>query len=145
MNSFLSKPIEHDVLLGLIDLVYAESGVPSFDSDVISGKFKGMETVLVDILKAYCETYPKNKDEIKEALAHNDPALCTAAIHGLRGMISNFQSRHILDKLSSLENSFLLDGCTNENAGRIRALLDGIDQANFTLKTLLESLEAGRV
>ncbi|MBC7658259.1 MAG: response regulator [Chitinophagaceae bacterium] len=145
MDSFLSKPLAHDALEELLKRVYAESCEASFDSDSIRAKFKDMETVLVDILEAYFESYPNNKNEIEAALSANDSSLCASVLHGLRGMISNFQSIHIIDRLFSLENCFLAEGCTHENADSIRDLLVRIDEANVTLKTLLEDLDPKRV
>jgi two-component system, sensor histidine kinase and response regulator len=128
MNSYLSKPIQPDLLLKTLDeLVVSASGSPTthdgitapglaereaqgaldasvyYDRASALRRIGGDESLLEDLMDLFVEDYPKQLHRIRDAQERGDHTALHSYAHTLKGTIGHFSAARALKAAGHLE------------------------------------------
>ena len=128
MNSYLSKPIQPDLLLKALDELVpcaspspttqdrvSTSGLPEQETPTVLDAFVyydrasalrrigGDESLLWDLMDLFVEDYPKQLHRIRDAQERGDHTALHSYAHTLKGTISHFSAARALKAAGHLE------------------------------------------
>ena len=102
MDAYIAKPIHPEELISMIEnmvIIQTPDAAISFDGSL----FEGDPEFLTEIVNLFLETYPGLLSEIDEAVVRRDAAGLRRAAHTIKGAVSNFGARKIVEQAKTLE------------------------------------------
>ena len=117
MNGYLSKPIEKDELLEMVETLARENtdrvlvgttkpGMqqpPAMNRDEALGRLGGDQHLLQDLGEVFIETLPKYLESIDKALETQDAKALEQASHTLKGALTSFSAKPSVEAALRLE------------------------------------------
>jgi CheY-like chemotaxis protein/HPt (histidine-containing phosphotransfer) domain-containing protein len=116
MDDYISKPIQADELSRVIEnLVEKSRPTISGSIRVVPARMKVDHPALLaqvgddvellrDIVNLFIEDYPRGLSQIRDAVARKDGQMLERAAHALRGAISNFHAKSVVEAARRLED-----------------------------------------
>jgi len=76
---------------------------PNLDREVALARVGGDADLLKEIATLFLEDYPKVLDDLRSAVARGDARSLERTAHGLKGSVSTFGARAVMDAARTLE------------------------------------------
>ena len=112
MNGYISKPIQAQELIELVESFTGEGGPIDMESDSASmvvdwetalGRVGGDEELLSDLAKLFLEESSRMLSTVQQAVEGNSASELQRAAHSMKGSVSTFSAQHAFDAALKLE------------------------------------------
>jgi CheY-like chemotaxis protein len=141
MDAFISKPIDYVVLNGLIMKQFESHKIQLFDVTELKKRFQGIETILIQTLESYLETFPLSRELLGQAMKAHDRPRVKALVHDIKGMVVNFPNFELSSRIQGLDQRLSDEEWNEELTMDIEELLAKLVEGNRELSELLLELK----
>ncbi|HZJ56856.1 MAG TPA: response regulator [Clostridia bacterium] len=131
MDGYVSKPLNPEVLYDILDR-FSKPKIP-VDLSGLNLTTGHDEKFVKELIRTLIDSYPKNLEEIANAISQRDPKKLEKSAHGMRGAVSNFGAHHAVELLTQL-GGLASEGRTEGAMGILDELRNEMDRIRIYLE-----------